>query len=301
MSKKMTIKSTELGNTEKLQAQTIVKDELNIEKLQVHTITIENIFLKKPQFKWFHTEIECTDYIKLQPNLCHFGEDKNTKGAKRFLAIDYESIYLLSIMKKFHLYEYFSKTDKVKLILDIDIKNENIPENVDRPAFFDKIMTDSLNLALKSLESYNIVDPQIIMWASCQEKKLSGHIIFPNVVFEDIYQMGFFMTDIESKIKSWLFEKQIVDLKIYRKGCFRAPWNSKMSTGVNLIFYKAINYAYTNDKQLFMDSLVTNIPENHHLVNVVMPKDIKIRVKQLPKKNTRLIDANQNDYVVVPI
>lgn len=157
---------------------TIKQDEKIVLAAQSHTITKENIFIKNTQFRSFPIEDHCVEYLKINPKLYLFAEDKNSAMAKTFIAIDYKTIYLLSNQKKFHLYEYFDNDCKLKLYLDIDIKPYQIPENANREEYFDLIIQKSIDLMIKHLGEYNIINPQIIIQSSCRENKLSGHIIF---------------------------------------------------------------------------------------------------------------------------
>lgn len=249
--------------------------------LASHTITEENIFKKFTHNEVFPLQEYCLNYIKNKKKLYMFGEDKTTKGNKKFFALDHNTIYSLSAKKKFHLYEYFSQEDKLKLFLDIDIKPENIPKNVNKTEYFNNILDKSINTVTTHLEKYNITNPQYIILFSCGAGKLSAHIIFNDVIFKNIEEMLFFM----SNIKSSLIDDKIIDMKPYRKtGCFRMLWSSKCGTNRILEFYKAINYTHNNDKQLFMDCLLRNIPKNHQLVEIKLPKNVKVIKKIKPKK-----------------
>lgn len=186
---------------------------------------------------------------------------------------------MLSSKKKFHLYEYFGKDDKLKLYLDIDIKTHNIPPNSNKNDWFNKIVAQSIDLICNHIKHYNVINPQIIVLSACRKDKLSAHIIFNNVVFNNVYEMKYFM----SNIKSQLIDNQIIDMNVYKKGCFRMLWNSKYGIGKNFEFYRGINYIYRNDECLFTDCLLRNISDNGYLVNIELPKNVKIIRKPKPK------------------
>jgi len=269
----------------------------DLPKSYSHTITKEKIFKEKTQFKFFETEIPCVEYLQTNPQLYLFAEDVNINMAKRFFAIDYKTIYSLSALKKFHLYEYFNNDDKLKLYLDIDIKSHQIPENINKLEYFDYIITKSINLMLIQLKEYGIDNPSIIVLDSNRENKLSGHIIFKDVVFRNIREMKFFIMNIESQ----LITDRIIDPSAFKKGGLRLLWNSKMGSGKNLEFYKSINYTYVDEETLFMDCLVRNVPEIHQLVDVKIPVNVKLIKKNRPKYTTNLIGTSKKSIVNHPI
>lgn len=205
-----------------------------------HTITTDIIFEKFPHNKSFFREVQCLEYIKNKKSIYLFGEDYNAKSIKRFFGLNYKTIYLLSTQKRFHLYEYYGREDKLKLFLDIDIKSPDIPKNVNRTEYFNHVIKKSINTVIKHLKTYNINNSQIIILSACGESKLSAHIIFNDVIFRNILEMNFFMPN----IKSPLIDDKTIDMKPYRKGCFRMLWNSKYGTDRILEFYENTNYTY---------------------------------------------------------
>ncbi len=80
------------------------------------------------------------------------------------------------------------------------------------------------------------------------KKKLSAHIIYPFIHFENIYHLKEFM----QQIKHPLVDKHIFDHSIYKDGCFRMLWNSKMGKQNKLEFDYAINYEYNGDTKEFL-------------------------------------------------
>lgn len=276
--------------------QTMTKTKQISQSVKADTIYSQNIFKKNPQFKYFPTKLHCLDYLKTEPNLYLFAEDINSDLSKRFYAMNYESIYQLSLMKKFHLYEYFEKDNPLKLFLDIDVKTDNL-NKADQMVLFEKVCQESIDLIISQLKLYNVQNPEIIILQSCRENKVSSHIIFNDIVFENIYAMQFFMTN----IKSPLIDNLTIDLNPYKAGGLRMLWNSKYGINVNLEFYKGINYTHTSNKQLFMDCILLNLAPHHHLIKIDVPKNIKINKKQRPKINKNLIGFSISDYVNQPI
>jgi hypothetical protein len=257
------------------------------QSFHAHTITTENIFTKQTQFRIFSKEAPCVEYIQKNENLHLFGEDMSAKMHKQFYAINYNTIYLLSKMKKFHLYEYYGNDEEVKLFLDIDIKPEHIPETADKKILFDNIINDSIKLMVEKLEKdYQIIDPAVIILKSSSDVKLSSHVIFPDVVFRNIKEMKFFVTE----IKSLYITKGIIDPCVYRKGAFRCLWNSKYGKNINLEFYKGIRYEQPNEKEMFYDCLLRCINQDYYVVEVEMPVNVKIiKAKNIRKVGTKKI------------
>jgi hypothetical protein len=87
-------------------------------------------------------------------------------------------------------------------------------------------------------------------------------------------------------------------MHVYRAGCFRLLWNSKLGKNINLEYYKSINYKYTTDKQLFYDCLLRNIPKEYNLIKVDLPESKKIinKIKSL-KKNDLLTDKENTNKI----
>ena len=203
-----------------------------------------------------------------------FSEDtinKKNITVKQFYCLDYKTVYLLSKQKKFHLYENYEENEKVKLFIDIDIKE--FPDDINKDEYFDDIIDKSIKLFTDKLKEKDIINPQIIILKSSSKDKLSSHVIFNNIIFDDIYHMKHFLSDLYD---TDLIKKDIIDMSVYKTGCFRLLWNSKLNKNINLEYYKSVNYKYTTDKQLFYDSLLRNIPKEHKLIKVDLPESKKI-------------------------
>lgn len=255
--------------------------DLEAAKPQIHTIKKEKIFIETDAFKCFYKEAPCIEYIQTKPNsnLHLFAEDVSANMNKYFYAINYETTYLFSKLRKFHLYESYSGNEQLKLFLDIDLKQEYIPETANKQTLFDDTITDSVNFVMKRLQKYEITNPEIIVLKSSSDIKLSAHIIFPDVVFNNVKEMKFFMSDVDLTLEDTdanLINKSILDLLVYKKGCLRAPFNSKAGKFVNLEFYKSFNYNFTTEKELFMDCLVKNINREYYEIEFKIPENVQI-------------------------
>lgn len=243
----------------------------------------KNIEKNPRYFTDFNTKIEAINYIKKFPenNLYLFSEDRSAKLNKLFYTMTHENVYKVSKHKKFHFYECYERNELVKLHIDLDIKKEKIPKDAIRDSLFKSTILYAITSINKELEKYDIINPEIIILSSSRENKLSAHIIYKNVVFDDIYKMKIFMSD----IKCTLVRENIIDLNIYKVGSFRLLWNSKFGMGNKLEYFDSVNYKYDNDdKKLFMDCLLKNIPMDYHLVKINIPENIKLNVK---KSNTK--------------
>lgn len=267
-----------------------------------YTITKDNIFKKQTHFQSFYNEDAYDAYMKNlvytnKDKLYLFAEEINEDSVRRFFPIDHESIYLFSKDKKAHLYEYFKENEKIKLYLDIDIKKHNIPEglSVDKlKVFFDNLLDECITVVTNELKKYGIENPKIVIESSNRSDKLSAHVKFTDVVFPGVYHIKYFMSCIDHKFIS----NGILDPSVYKKGSFRMLWNSKVLNGVNLEFYKGINYIYEKekgigDKQLFMDCLLKCIPEKYQYVDIKLPTNTKIAIKKIPKMKKILLDNKE--------
>jgi len=273
----------------------------SITSTSISTISKEKIFIENTNICIAPLKRDIIDYINDNKitNLYIFSEDKISIKynkeviVKQFYLIDYNSVYLLSKQKKFHLYENYEENEKVKLFIDIDIKE--FPDDINKDEYFDNIIDDSINLFIDKLKEKDIFNPEIIILKSSSENKLSSHVIFNNIIFEDIYHMKHFLSDLND---TELVKKDVIDMSVYKSGCFRLLWNSKLGKNVNLEYYKSINYKYTTDKQLFYDCLLRNIPEKHELIEVDLPESKKIINKtKILKKNDLFTDKENTNKI----
>ena len=273
----------------------MVKNQISADEstanTSISTISTEKIFIENTNICIAPKKQDIIDYINDNKitNLYLFSEDtinNEKKEVKQFYLIDYKSVYLLSKQKKFHLYENYEKNEKVKLFIDIDIKE--FPDDINKDKYFDEIIDKSINLYTDELKKYDIINPQIIILKSSSDTKLSSHIVFNDVIFDDIYRIKYFF----EKLDSDLIKSTIIDKNVYRSGCFRMLWNSKLGKNINLEYYKSINYKYTTDKQLFYDCLLRNIPEKYQYVKIDKIIDKKIDIKT---ESTQILD-NDTEY-----
>lgn len=212
-----------------------------------------------------------------------FSRDISEDGKQEFYVQSYEEIYnIVNNVKEAHLYEYFNDTDPARLFLDIDYKKDNKVK-------FSSILNEIIQLIDNTLEEHNRFNQAKIILKSCSNKKHSAHIIYPNVIFENIKQMKKFILDINSP----LVENKIIDTAIYKTGCFRLYKSSKMKYKIPLIYYKSINYKFIDDKTIFYDTLVRNISH--------IPKKDYIKIKlEIPEKNTlKMVQYTNESHKII--
>ncbi len=239
------------------------------------TICKDKIFKSQPHIKKFVKKEQAIIYIQKHPTLHLFSEDVSVDGAKQFYTLDYDTVYQLCNKRLYHLYENLERNERIKLHIDIDIKldKKNNSKKSSCQNLLNDTVTQAISLLLKQLHPYNIPTPQIIVLNGSTETKLSAHIIFVNIAFHDIVALKFFMLGISSQ----LITSKIIDLKIYRVGCFRMLWNSKFGKTNRLGFSKGVNYSFLDDEKLFMDCLVKNVNDDTCVVNFIAPNNVKIK------------------------
>jgi hypothetical protein len=266
-----------------------------------YTNTVEKNLQKKNSslskkinvYKTFAKKEDAISYISENPDTKLFSDDLNPEdGSKRFIVSTYDKIYTMTKTKDKHMYENYENDQPVKLILDIDLKidckadDDNYQSNDD---IFNDILVQSIDTINEKLKEYTDIEPIIIILKSCRKDKLSAHIIYTNIHFLNIKLLKCFMMTIDSP----LIEKKIIDPMIYKVGCMRMLWNSKLGKSNNLEFvecdFMADNkYSYITDKQLFMDCLLTNIKKDSTLINFQISEPI------LKTKNSKNINKKIN-------
>jgi hypothetical protein len=180
-----------------------------------------------------------------------FSFDVTAKGAKNFFFYTYEQIYK-TIKYNQHknqnpnFYEDNTYSHAIKLFIDYD---EKIIFNnqLERDKYAEKIterITSQVNYKIKN--TFKIEKTPIIILMSDTLLKMSLHFVYPEVIFNNIYEMKYFMNDID-----------FIDQSVYRIGCFRMMFCSKMGKQNNLLYSNSINYIKpTKEYQLFLDCCI---------------------------------------------
>jgi hypothetical protein len=230
---------------------------------------INNSFPKKPESNQVDKQL--------------FSFDLGYKGAKNFLFDTYENIYKQIIeSKEANYYEDNTFANKIKLFVDID-EAITFSTKLDRNKHVEKILEiiiPDINNRLNELLQIN--DPKIIILISDTLLKLSLHFIYPEIIFNNIYEIKYLMSDI-----------QLIDNSVYKIGCFRMLFCSKIGKNNKLILFKSINYCLENNYKLFTDSCIC-YPNNIETVKLNIPEIIK---KEYNKKISTTLKFNDRNYI----
>jgi hypothetical protein len=276
---------------------------------RIYTITTENYFMKNT-----HTVLpspspkkkECIDAIiaKNDKSIHLFSEDiAPEKGMKRFFGCNYETIYKYARTQKCHLYEHYEADDELKLFIDVDVYIKKIPENTNHKKYLRDLMMKVVLLINGELDKKGIKDPGVIILESNRDDKLSTHLIYPTVSFKNIQCMKIFMMG----IKSDLIDDGLIDLSVYRVGGLRIMYASKAGKNIPLKFMLSRNYDDSKpDKQLFLDTLLLNLPENHQRVHIdeIGPQKVIQRIrtrrvkKNVPNNGQNATNGQDNGGVI---
>ena len=169
-----------------------------------------------------------------------FSFDVCSTGAKNFLFDTYENIYSIIKKTQSNFYEDNTYSDGIKLFVDIDDKIIFNTE-LERDKYADKLLNTIIqSINNKLFNIFNITNPSIIILISDTLLKVSLHIIYPDIIFSNIYEMKYFMNDIK-----------IIDQSVYKIGCFRMLYCSKINKNNCLISYKEYNYDKSNNDYIF--------------------------------------------------
>jgi hypothetical protein len=204
-----------------------------------------------------------------QNNKQLFSFDVCSSGAKNFLFDDYKNIYKIITNKQSNFYEDNTFSDGIKLFVDIDDKiifETELERDIYADILLNKVIEEINN---KLFEIFNIKNPSIIILISDTLLKLSLHVVFPDIVFNNIYEMKYFMNDIK-----------IIDQSVYKIGCFRMLYCSKINKNNPLIFFKEYNYNKPlNDYLFFLDCCICyNINKQKIKMNILGSPFIKGKI-----------------------
>ncbi len=175
-----------------------------------------------------------------------FAFDVNINGAKNFVFNSYNNIYNIINNSTSHFYEDNTFAKSIKLYIDID-EDKKFNNELERDKYANYILGNILSkLSIKIYQSFKINDTPSIILISDTLNKLSLHIIYPNIVFNNIYEMKYFMNDID-----------YVDQAVYRIGCFRMMYCSKLGKDNKLIYFDSRHYYKPyDDYLLFLDTCI---------------------------------------------
>ena len=233
-------------------------------------------FPKKP------TENELTKQL--------FSFDVSSLGAKNFLFKSYEYIYnIIKYQPISNFYEDNTFSTGIKLFVDFDDKiifNTELERDKYADKIIDTIITQINN---KLYELFNITEPSIIILISDTLLKMSLHFVYTDIIFNNIYEIKYFMNDVK-----------LIDQSVYKIGCFRMMYCSKMGKNNKLIYYTSLNYNKPNiDYELFLDTCICNTINKQQLkieIPIIIKthdnKIIKIPNQKIIKHNNKVIERN---------
>ena len=299
----------------------VIKNMSN-EELKDYKITCFNSYKKKNNIDKYNLETSCfkLDIIK------HITELKNEdiklfsrdyfQGSKFFMASSYKQIFdiinknlntindLNKLNKLNNYYENYEKNDKVKLFVDIDFELKNRITSSQFDEFTEimiKLVTNYINNYLD--KTYNIKNPEILILRSNNySSKISIHIIYQNVIFNDIYNIKYFFEELKYSDYFNHHIHSLIDMNVYKVGCFRCIFNTKYDKNNMMNYHKFINYEYNFDDNeeikydLFLKTLVCNVNKNIEPIIVKLIHIPNVIKRCLLKKNFDKIDRVY-DYI----
>ena len=243
----------------------------------------------------FHKKKKALEKLKEldDPNLHLFGYDLFPKrGEKRHELWPYKRLYKYIISEKDpNYYEFFEADYKVKLFIDIDCDFAKHPECVDYT--IDELIDKTIKILTKKLEKYGYSFVPIITLNATTVEKLSSHLIFPTVVFENIRVMDNFMNETFKDMSDNILDT-VIDLGVYKTGCLRLMHCSKKGKANKLKLYKTYNYTNYKDKDVFMDCLVTNV-QDIKPINFTIQQIVKKQINNNVKKQDENKDLKNNN------
>ena len=225
-----------------------------------------------------------------------FSADCNNDGAKKFIITTFDDAYQI-IQESHNLYEDHTFNNMIKLHIDIDY-NKDFSSELARDNMSDEIIDNVIELVNDKLyETFNITSPRIIILQSDTLKKLSLHFIYVDVVFGSIVDMKFFFQNVSP----------LIDMNIYKRGCFRLMGCSKLNKHNELYHYASLNYTKPDDKfKLFLDTCITyttidsNLTYNYSSMNNIKNKSFKkIHANNLSNTNERIYIYKHYDLTII--
>jgi hypothetical protein len=192
-----------------------------------------------------------------------FSFDVTPQGAKNFFFNTYENIYqIIKHQKNPNFYEDNTYAQGIKLFIDFDEKI-TFTNQLERDKYAENITkTILIQVNSKIKNTFQIDNPSIIILMSDTLIKMSLHFVYTDIIFTNIYEMKYFMNDI-----------QLIDQSVYKIGCFRMMFCSKLGKQNPLLYNNSINYTKPiNEFQLFLDSCICT--NNTNTVKFTIPHKI---------------------------
>ena len=237
--------------------------------------------------KYFPYKKDALNYIERSNDemLVLYQEDIFESGAKQFIACETKDIFnkvQKNILKKraSHYYESWGKKRKICYALDVDI---DLDSKDKKKINFDKLLLSNIHNIIKYAKKFYDhtykFDDVIVLRSNNSTRKLSAHIIFRGLSFENYLVCNNFYKRIIKDKKSSL---KYIDPSIYRDTCFRTCYSSKKGKDNALLPYKLtwngnetlMPDDYNNTSEYFHQTLVTTIDEEEE-ENVITTKQME--------------------------
>lgn len=191
---------------------------------------------------------ECFNYAK-EHKLGVFQRDLNAGGAKILLADTYENIFnKIRTNENSNIYEYWSSSQNIKLFIDYDKKvmedDKKCRKIIDEK---NNHKTDVLNIINYVKSVIPNITSTCILKSIPNTLKKSYHIIFNGIHFSNRTILKKFIEEqLKPKFKD-LFDKKIIDMKVYGNLCFRTLLSTKY--GQNRPLYLLNTDMFLNELQ----------------------------------------------------
>ena len=127
-----------------------------------------------------------------------FSFDVSVMGAKNFLFDTYEQIYkTIKNSRNPNFYEDNTYTTGIKLFIDYDDKIVFTNE-LERDKCAEKVSETIIKQVNNKIKDFfQIENSSVIILMSDTLLKMSLHIVYPDIIFNNIYEMKYFMNDID--------------------------------------------------------------------------------------------------------
>ena len=138
----------------------------------MNTIYTKDIAINKQVSLHDNVKIFSSDYLKTTQD----------KVVKRFHLYTHPEIYkIISNNIHSYLYENYEANDPIKLFIDIDYKINNDSDNTT----IDLLINTTIDFLNNILSDYGYINTPIIVLNASTDIKLSSHIIFPRIIFQN--------------------------------------------------------------------------------------------------------------------
>lgn len=194
-------------------------------------------------------KIDAFEYAK-ENKLCVWQRDLNDSGAKIILADSYENVFNKIKSGDNFFYEYWSSNQNIRLYIDYDNKVKHIDKDDLKGRV--KNLDDTSNHKTDILNIINTIRGMIpnitgvnILKSIPNFEKRSYHIIFDGIHFATRAILKRFVEEqLRPKFKE-LFDKKIIDTKVYGDLCFRTLLSTK--SGQNRPLYLLNTEEFLNE------------------------------------------------------